>query len=585
MPNPFKYTSRTYESLLSDINNSTELVDKPDWFKDLIAGLGDVISMWNNATANNTLLGSAFTRRAVQMLLDLIDYQMAPQTTSSGILIFYLNDSVVFPITVQKEDIVGLTAGTTAVSSKRFEARNSVTVTDVNESIAPASVNIGTDIITVTRDFKTGEKVRWTSSGTLPAPLAIDTDYYVIRVSATEIKLATTLTNALSGTQINITTQGTGTHNVKLYSFQATCYQQTQKDSEIIGESDGLTKWQEFDLPDFDILKDTLEIVINSVTWTRVDSWIDSASVDKHFKLIYNSDNSAKIQFGDGTYGVIPSAFDIYAAFATGGNSDSNVTTSNKVNIYAGGDSNVNGVSHSNALTGGGDPEPIDTAKIIAPLLLKARDRFVTASDGEALALNFGGSSQVKIIENAYGVLSVRVLTIALGGGNLSPAVQAELQTYLINRTILESIDVRVEDTTITPVNVTSAGKVLSGYTWASTVENNFRMGWKLFLTETGKEIQADYISNGVDSARVKINTLLSESFDATYNTQVQEFLDNLDPRTIGEDDIQDSDVKGFLDAHTIGLDYLTITAPTFPYSLLEDEITTVGTLTLTEIP
>jgi microcystin-dependent protein len=52
------------------------------------------------------------------------------------------------------------------------------------------------------------------TTGTLPAPLAISTTYYVVRSSATLIKLATTLANAQNGVTLDITTQGTGIHTL-----------------------------------------------------------------------------------------------------------------------------------------------------------------------------------------------------------------------------------------------------------------------------------------------------------------------------------------------------------------------------------
>jgi hypothetical protein len=39
-----------------------------------------------------------------------------------------------------------------------------------------------------------------------------------------------------------------------------------------------------------------------------------------------------------------------------------------------------------------------------------------------------------------------------------------------------------------------------------------------------------------------------------------------------------------YVDGHVFGVDYLTITAPSFPISLADDEITTDGTISLTEI-
>lgn len=85
------------------------------------------------------------------------------------------------------------------------------------ESILAAAVTIATDLITVASNVDkwiTGMKVQATTTGGLPAGLALATDYFVIRLSATTIKLATTLANAVAGTAIDITSQGTGTHTL-----------------------------------------------------------------------------------------------------------------------------------------------------------------------------------------------------------------------------------------------------------------------------------------------------------------------------------------------------------------------------------
>lgn len=52
--------------------------------------------------------------------------------------------------------------------------------------------------------------------GALPSPLAGVTDYYIIRVDADHVKLATSNANALAGTAINLTTNGTGTNVLEL---------------------------------------------------------------------------------------------------------------------------------------------------------------------------------------------------------------------------------------------------------------------------------------------------------------------------------------------------------------------------------
>lgn len=53
-----------------------------------------------------------------------------------------------------------------------------------------------------------------TSAADLPAPLAIDTVYYVILVADQNIQLATTSALATAGTAIDITDAGTGTHTI-----------------------------------------------------------------------------------------------------------------------------------------------------------------------------------------------------------------------------------------------------------------------------------------------------------------------------------------------------------------------------------
>jgi hypothetical protein len=74
---------------------------------------------------------------------------------------------------------------------------------------ADAEVNTTTNIITSpTHGLVTGVLGRLTTTGTLPAPLAVSTDYYIIKVTDNTIKLATSYDNAIAGTEINITDTG-----------------------------------------------------------------------------------------------------------------------------------------------------------------------------------------------------------------------------------------------------------------------------------------------------------------------------------------------------------------------------------------
>jgi hypothetical protein len=77
-------------------------------------------------------------------------------------------------------------------------------------------VTVGTDAIAETdHAFNTGDKVQLTSSGTLPAGLALVTDYYIIFVDKDNFKFAASFADAHAGTAVVITAAaGGGTHTV-----------------------------------------------------------------------------------------------------------------------------------------------------------------------------------------------------------------------------------------------------------------------------------------------------------------------------------------------------------------------------------
>lgn len=88
----------------------------------------------------------------------------------------------------------------------------SITVTT---PAAGAFTAAATDICTkASHGFKTGLKVQVSSTTTLPAGLLASTDYFVIYLSSSTFKLASSLVNAIAGTAVDITDTGTGTHTI-----------------------------------------------------------------------------------------------------------------------------------------------------------------------------------------------------------------------------------------------------------------------------------------------------------------------------------------------------------------------------------
>lgn len=112
------------------------------------------------------------------------------------------------------------TSNTSAISVQRAKLFSIQSINDVNtpavKTFVDGDVTVLTDVIAITaHGFTTGLKVRGTSTGTLPAGLALSTDYFVIVVTSGTIMLASSLALALAGTPVDITAAaGTGTHTL-----------------------------------------------------------------------------------------------------------------------------------------------------------------------------------------------------------------------------------------------------------------------------------------------------------------------------------------------------------------------------------
>ncbi len=89
---------------------------------------------------------------------------------------------------------------------------------------ATFTADSGTDILTLSisnANFATGVPITVTTTGTLPSPLVAGTTYYVIRVGTAStnpgtIKLATSYSNAIAGTAIDLLTNGVPTNTIQV---------------------------------------------------------------------------------------------------------------------------------------------------------------------------------------------------------------------------------------------------------------------------------------------------------------------------------------------------------------------------------
>lgn len=88
-------------------------------------------------------------------------------------------------------------------------------ITPASQVFAPSAVTVLSDIINIPgHGLAQGKNYVLTTTGVLPAPLAINTVYYAIPVDANNLKVAATPSDAARSIAINLTTQGTGNHTI-----------------------------------------------------------------------------------------------------------------------------------------------------------------------------------------------------------------------------------------------------------------------------------------------------------------------------------------------------------------------------------
>jgi len=121
--------------------------------------------------------------------------------------------ATVVPGTLALVDVVGFYRKT-PVTSTAADATTNTLGRSATFTAATSDIITYTGVGSLPSNLLTGTRVRVSTTTTLPAPLATATDYYLIRIDNDTCELATSYANAIAGTQIDITTTGTGTHTM-----------------------------------------------------------------------------------------------------------------------------------------------------------------------------------------------------------------------------------------------------------------------------------------------------------------------------------------------------------------------------------
>jgi hypothetical protein len=167
-------------------------------------------------------------------------------------------------------------------------------------------------------------------------------------------------------------------------------------------------------------------------TFQEVQSFLDSGPNDRHFTVITDQNDRARIQFGNGINGLQP-AGTVSVTYKTGGGATGNVDAERIVVIEgtfsdAFGNSVQLMVRNPKPASGGTERQTIASAKLLAPESLRVLTRTVCREDFEinarrlpnvARALMLTSNEDSSIVENS-GILYV----IPQGGGLPTPALK-----------------------------------------------------------------------------------------------------------------------------------------------------------------
>lgn len=160
-----------------------------------------------NNSLPNGLEGASDMQGKVKPIVYGKVFKVAPPQVNTSRLIYFLSLGALQSIDAVYEGGETKTAGIARTLAEMQAGSTSQTFT----------VSTGTDVCTTgaNHGWTTGQAVTVTATTTLPAPLVVNTYYYVRATAANTVTLHPTATDATNNTnRIDITTTGTGTHTM-----------------------------------------------------------------------------------------------------------------------------------------------------------------------------------------------------------------------------------------------------------------------------------------------------------------------------------------------------------------------------------
>jgi len=217
--------------------------------------------------------------------------------------------------------------------------------------------------------------------------------------------------------------------------------QVTQLTNQNIGTTNG-TPNQAFSLG-VSYVDSSVEIEINSIPWTLVNTLGLSGPNDKHFIVEIDTDGLAYVVFGNGTNGEIPPTAqnviaDYQETLGVLGNVDANTIKTIVPVLSLPGVTTIT-VNNPIASSGGSNYEDIEKIRINAPLSIRTLERAVTVQDYRDLARLAPGVGKADVYFNCGKTVDIYI--VPAGGGIAQSSLLNSTKIFLDQRKMVTTFN------------------------------------------------------------------------------------------------------------------------------------------------
>lgn len=348
-------------------------------------------------------------------------------------------------------------------------------------------------------------------SGVQSTPTSIPTGTYVKTVNSVtepEIIFETERELIIPAGKLGNETDGTGK-----YLYQVSAVQGTSVDGELVGSSTG-TPNQKFKLNYTPVIATSVEIIVNEGSgfepWTRVDNFVDSGPTSKHYVLTITDNDEGVIQFGDGTFGKIPSSYSngIFSNYRVGGGTKGNVGA-DRVTVM---ETNLALVEQTfnpdSAYVKGVDKETVDEMRINAPKSSETKWGALTLQDfANVVLINFPEVVFANSERDDTDIDDIHIYLLTTDGASISSTLMSQLTAFFDENTggrkIVGADEIFIEPASLVPQDLIASLIVKDRYSRADVtakitalLEDYFAVGNYPFAQELSLSELSAYVMN-----------------------------------------------------------------------------------------